>query len=470
MCTHIFLLRLNKKTCFVKIKKKKCVYTQKIMINRDFYLKQLINSRFNGFPKVITGIRRCGKSYLLNELYRRFLLLDGVEPGSIIQIDLDEAKNASLRNPFNLCKYVMDKTEGKERCYVFIDEIQKVFTVINPALTEGKTVLATEKDKEVVSFVDAVLEISNKKNIDLYITGSNSKRLSSDIVTDFRDKATNIHLQPLSFEEYYDYVQGDASSALNSYLEFGGMPLAVLKNGEAEKKQYLKQLFKLTYFKDILEHNKLKSSEVLDSLARILGECSGGLLNADKISRTYQSVLKEKIGRSTIEKYLSYFEDAFLISKVSRFDLKGRKEIGALRKYYFADPGLRNACIDFTFPDYGLCLENVIYNELVYHGYDVHTGVFAFFGKNKQGITIRKEGEVDFFAVKEIKRYYIQVADNRDDLKTRERETGPYRYLKDQVKKIVVLNQPLRECLDKDGNTIIGATDFLLKFLKDSDI
>ena len=434
------------------------------MIKRDKYLHQLIVNRDNGLPKVITGIRRCGKSYLLTEIYRNYLLEQGVPENNILLIELDDYRNSKYRDPLYLGDYIRACCKGKGRCYVFLDEIQMVYAIINPNLTEGRHVPTKNRDVQVITFVDVILGLSREKNIDLYVTGSNSRMLSTDIVTEFRDKAVNIHLAPLSFKEYYDYKGGPVSEALYAYMQFGGMPLAVLKE-ESEKKEYLKNLFQTTYFRDILEHNKLKKSESLDELCNIISTATGELLNAEKIANTYKSIKHEKLERQTIEKYLGFFTDAFLIREVRRYDLKGRKEIGALRKYYFTDTGLRNARLDFAFPDEGQIFENIIYNELLYQGYSVSVGTFDTVEKDAEGKSVRKTNEVDFFARKGIRQYYIQVSLDMTSATTRARELRPYFMLNDQVRKIAVINRPVRESLDENGFTIIGMEDFLLRFI-----
>ncbi len=434
------------------------------MIKRDKYLNQLISARNNGFPKVITGIRRCGKSYLLKEIYKEYLLNEGVSEDDILLLELDDDRNIKYRDPLYLGDYVRDYCSGRKKCYVFLDEIQKVYKLINPNLTEGKHIPARDGDNEVITFVDVVLGLSREKNIDLYVTGSNSKMLSSDIITEFRDKATNIALSPLSFEEYYGYVGGSATDAIYDYMQFGGMPLAVLKEND-DKKDYLKGLFETTYFRDIIEHNKLKKSESLDELCNIISASTGELLNTEKISNTYKSVKKDKIDKQTVEKYLNYFKDAFIIREAKRYDLKGRSEIGALRKYYFTDTGLRNARLNFAFPDEGQMLENIVYNELIYKGYTINIGSFDTIEKNKDGHSIRKTNEVDFFAKKGVKNYYIQVSADISNSETRAREIRPYLLLNDEVTKIIVINRPVKENKDEHGFTIIGVTDFLLNYL-----
>ncbi len=436
------------------------------MIKRDKYLNLLISNKENGFPKVITGVRRCGKSYLLKEIYKQYLLDQGVSENNILLIELDDDKNSRLHDPLELGIYVREQCKNKKMCYVFLDEIQEVYTIVNPNLTEGKHVLAKKNDEHVISFVNVILGLSREKNIDLYVTGSNSKMLSTDIITEFRDKAVNINLSPLSFEEFYNFKNGSAAEVFYEYMQFGGMPLAVLKENEDDKKDYLRNLFETTYFKDILEHNHLKRSESLDELCNIVSELTGQLLNSKKIADTYQSVKREAIDKETVEKYLDFYKDAFLLRQACRYDIKGRSEIGALRKYYFVDTGLRNARLNFVFPDEGQMLENIIYNELIYNGYTVNIGTFDSVEKDKSGKSIRKTYEVDFYAKKNNRSYYIQVADNIVGNKTRQREIKPYMLLHDETIKIIVINKPVNESRDENGYTVIGVTDFLLRYIK----
>ena len=435
------------------------------MIDRNVYLNKLIKSKENGFPKVITGIRRCGKSYLLKEIYKKYLLENGVKETNILILELDEEENSKYRDPIILGEYVRNFCKDKSMCYVFLDEIQKVISIVNPVLTNGEHIIAKSDDEEVISFVDVILGLSRKPNIDLYVTGSNSKMLSKDIITEFRDKATNISVYPLSFEEYYNYVGGSTTDAMFEYMQHGGMPLAVLKS-ENDKEEYLKGLFETTYFKDIIEHNKLYKSESLDELCNIISELTGSLLNSKKISDTFKSVKHEDIDKQTVDKYIDYFKDAFILREARRYDLKGREEIGALQKYYFIDTGLRNARLNFAFPDEGQMLENVVYNELIYNGYTVNVGTFETIEKSKEGKSIRITNEVDFYATKNKRRLYIQVSKDISNEKTMARELRPYHKLNDQIQKIVVINKPIKETFDKEGYTIIGVADFLLRFIK----
>lgn len=434
------------------------------MIKRDKYLKLLIENMNNGFPKVITGIRRCGKSFLLKVLFKNYLLENGILEENIIILELDDDKNIKYRDPIYLGEYIRSLCENKSKCIVIIDEIQLVYSIVNPNLTEGKHKLASPTDKQTVSFVDVILGLAREKNIDLYVTGSNSKMLSTDIITEFRDKAVNISITPLAFEEFYEYKGGSKTDALYEYMQYGGMPLAVLKN-DLEKEDYLKKLFELTYFKDIVERNKLRKSSSLDELCNILSAATGTLINTEKIANTYQSVKHEKIDKQTIEKYIELFRDSFIIREARRYDVKGRSEIGALKKYYFIDTGLRNARLNFAFADEGQMLENIIYNELLYHGYSVNIGTFDSIEKNREGKSIRKTNEIDFIAKKGIQQYYIQVSVDINNVKTREREIRPYFLLNDQIQKLIIINKPVKESLDENGFTIIGASEFLLNKL-----
>jgi len=435
------------------------------MIKRDKYLSKLIQNRDNGFPKIITGIRRCGKSYLLKEIYRSYLIENGVAEDHVFTIELDDDRNIRYRDPLYLGEYVRGYCKDKDTYYVFIDEIQLVYPIINPNLTDGRHVVAKKSDEQIITFVDVILGLSREKNIDLYVTGSNSKMLSADILTEFRDKAVNIQLQPLSFEEFYSYNGGSQLEALYEYMQYGGMPLAVLKNGE-ERKEYLKKLFELTYFKDIIEHNNLRRTSSLDELCNILSSSTGELLNAIKIANTYKSVKHEKIDAKTVESYIEYFIDSFILREARRYDLKGKSEIGALRKYYFQDTGLRNARLNFAFPDEGQMLENIVYNELVYNGFTVNVGTFDSIEKDSSNKSIRKTNEIDFFARKANRRYYIQVTADLSSVSTKAREIRPFMMINDQIQKIIVVNKPINETIDDSGFTIIGAPDFLLRLIK----
>ena len=436
------------------------------MIERNNYLDKLIKSKENGFPKVITGIRRCGKSYLLEEIYKKYLLNNGVNEENIIIIDLDDEENYDYYDPINLSNHVIELCDDNKMNYVFIDEIQNVVPIINPVFTNGKHVIAKPEDENVITFAKIVLSLSKKKNIDIYVTGSNSKMLSTDVQTEFRDKATNINVNPLSFEEYMNYTNLEEYRAINEYLTYGGMPLAVLKDTDEEKKEYLIKLFETTYFKDIIERYKFRKVEALDELCTLLSTCVGTLINSEKLSNTYKSKTKNKIDSETVTSYINAFKDSHIIREATRYDVKGKKIITSLKKYYFIDTGLRNARLNFSFLDESQMLENVVYNELVYNGYSVNVGTYDKIEKNKNNESIRRTYEIDFLATKGNRMYYIQVASDISSEETRNREIKPYISLNDQIQKIIVINKPINETRDLNGFTIIGITDFLLRFIK----
>lgn len=436
------------------------------MIERNNYLDKLIKSKENGFPKVITGIRRCGKSYLLEEIYKKYLLNNGVNEENIIIIDLDDEENYDYYDPINLSDHVIELCDDNKMNYVFIDEIQNVVPIINPVFTNGKHVIAKPEDENVITFAKIVLSLSKKKNIDIYVTGSNSKMLSTDVQTEFRDKATNINVNPLSFEEYMNYTNLEEYRAINEYLTYGGMPLAVLKDKEEEKKEYLIKLFDTTYFKDIIERYKFRKVEALDELCTLLSTCVGTLINSEKLSNTYKSKTKNKIDSETVTSYINAFKDSHIIREAMRYDIKGKKIITSLKKYYFIDTGLRNARLNFSFVDEGQMLENVVYNELVYNGYSVNVGTYDKVEKSKNNESMRRTYEIDFLATKGNRMYYIQVASDISSEETRNREIKPYISLNDQIQKIIVINKPINETRDLNGFTIIGITDFLLRFIK----
>ena len=431
------------------------------MIERPIYLQKLISSKNNGFPKVITGLRRCGKSYLLTDIYPRYLRSVGIDDDSILYIALDDDKNEELRDPIELGSRVRSLTADKNRqFYVFLDEIQKVFTIVNPKLTEGKHVLATDKDTEVISFVDVVLGLSREKNIDLYVTGSNSKMLSSDIITEFRDKATEIHVQPLSFAEYHAYSLKDTLADYFEYAMHGGMPLAVLKEGR-EKEEYLVSLFRKVYFKDILEHHRFRKDENLDEACTFLSQTAGQLLNVVKLAGRMQSEKKVSISKDAVSDYVDAFEDAFLIRKAERFDLKGGAMIGATRKYYFTDMGLRNARLGFAFPDMGQVMENIIFNELLYRGYQVSIGCFDVVEK-KKGESVRVSYEVDFYAKRPDGDLFIQACYSIGDANTKAREKRPFDLLRDSQRKVIVVADPIPPSKTEEGYDVLNIADFLL--------
>ncbi|MDY6322274.1 MAG: ATP-binding protein [Succinivibrio sp.] len=414
---------------------------------------------------MVTGIRRCGKSYLLKEIYAQYLKDSGVSTEAIIAIDLDDDKNTRLRDPLELGTAVRALCAGKHQCCVFIDEIQDVFPLITPALTGGAHVPAKKSDQETVTFTDTLLGLSQEKNLDLYITGSNSKMLASDIATQFRDKAVNISMAPLSFAEFHRFSGKSPSEDLCTYMRYGGMPLAVLKD-EDGKREYLKGLFEASYFPDIIERKHLRRSAALEELCDILAVTAGSLVNSGTLANAFKGAGHGQISKLTAEHYLGCLKDVFLLREARRFDLKERKEIGAQRKYYFCDTGLRNARLNFAFPDEGQMLENIIYNEMICNGFSVDVGTFDSVDKNHDGKSVRNRHEIDFYTTKGRRALYVQVCFDLANAQTRQRKIRPFFLLNDQVQKILVINRPVSESRDENGFTVIGVTDFLLRFLK----
>ncbi|MBQ7244173.1 MAG: ATP-binding protein [Bacilli bacterium] len=432
------------------------------MIERNKYLGQLIKAAGNGFPKVITGIRRCGKSYLLKEIYKKHLLESGVDEGHFILIELDDNVNAKLRNPLELSRCVREKVFGRDGVfYIVLDEIQRVFDIVNPELTDGEIVLAKKEDKEIISFVDVVMGLSSLPNVDLYVTGSNSKLLSKDIVTQFRDKATQIHMAPLSFAEYYNYIGGSKTEAFYEYLLHGGMPLAVLSDRK-QKEAYLEGLFATTYFKDILEHHGFQKQWALDDLADSLSSMVGKVINPERIANTLKSEGKTSLDPKTVQAYIDAFVDAFLLCGAPRYDVKGRSLIGAGKKYYFADTGLRNARLRFAFPDLGQLMENVVFNELLYRGYQVSIGVLPTVGKDPSGKSVRKDYEIDFIARKGYDALYIQIAQSVANPDVLKKELRPFDFVRGEAKNVLVVGDPVPETRNPDGTYLVGVADFLL--------
>jgi predicted AAA+ superfamily ATPase len=432
------------------------------MIPRDKYLGQLIMGMGNGFPKIVTGIRRCGKSYLLKEIFKSHLISLGVKEEQFLLVELDDDANANLRNPLTLSTFVREKAKGmQDTLYVVLDEIQRVFEIVNPELTGGRVVLAKKGDAQTISFVDVVMGLASVANIDLYVTGSNARMLSSDIVTQFRDKATQIHVAPLSFSEYYAHVGGAKSEALYEYLLHGGMPLAVLKQ-RSEKEEYLKGLYQTTYFKDILEHHGFQKDWALDELADALSSLVGKIITVEKIANTLRSAGKTSLDPKTVESYIDSFVDAFLLSEASRYDVKGRSLIGAGRKYYFTDTGLRNARLNFGFPDIGQLMENAVYNELLYHGYQVSVGMVPTVGKDKDGKSVRKDYEIDFVARKGYEALYVQICQSVTDPNVLKKELRPFDFVRGEAKNVLVIGDPIPETRNQDGTYVVGIADFLL--------
>ena len=425
------------------------------MYPREQYLKDIISKKDNGRIKIITGLRRSGKSVLLFQLYREWLLGEGVKEDQIIALALDILENARYRNPLELDKYVRDHmVDPKKRYYIFIDEIQFVSEIQNPYV---------DNEDAKITFIDVILGFMHMDNADVYVTGSNSKMLSSDILTQFRDRGDEIRVYPLSFAEFYNEYEGDKRGAWQDYYTYGGMPLATSLESHEEKSRYLKDLFDRTYIKDVLERHEIKNdTEVLDILLDVLASGIGSLTNPSKLANTFKSERQIGIGSETIEKYIGYFEESFLIEKAVRYDVKGRKYIGTPAKYYYTDLGLRNARLGFRQLEETHIMENVLYNDLIRRGMNVDVGVVEYNTKDADGKKIRKQLEVDFVVNQGGKRFYIQSALSIADPDKKEQEIESLKRIPDSFSKMVVVRDYLKPWLDENGITYVGIEQFLL--------
>lgn len=422
---------------------------------RKQYMDQLIRKKDNGRVKVITGLRRSGKSYLLFKLYRQYLLDSGIGEDQILGIALDEIDNAKYRNPFELNKVIKERiTDKRKRYYVFIDEIQFVSEVQNPYVDDPD---------EKITFIDVILGLMKIPNADIYVTGSNSKMLSSDILTQFRDRGDEIRVNPLSFAEVYENYQGDKRGAWRDYYTYGGMPQVWEMETHEERSHYLRELFSHTYIKDVLERHQVKNgAEVLEILLNVLASGIGSLTNPSRLANTFASERQIKIAPDTIDTYIGYFLDAFLIRKAERYDVKGRKYIKTPAKYYYSDPGLRNARLGFRQLEETHLMENILYNDLVRRGFDVDVGVVELNLKDASGKNIRKQLEVDFVVNRADERYYIQSALSIDDPGKKAQEIEPLIRIPDSFRKIVVVKDYIKPWKDEKGIQYVGIEDFLL--------
>lgn len=425
------------------------------MYPREQYLKEIISKKDNGRIKIITGLRRSGKSVLLFQLYREWLLGEGVKEDQIIALALDILENARYRNPLELDKYVRDHmVDPKKRYYIFIDEIQFVSEIQNPYV---------DNEDAKITFIDVILGFMHMDNADVYVTGSNSKMLSSDILTQFRDRGDEIRVYPLSFAEFYNEYEGDKRGAWQDYYTYGGMPLATSLESHEEKSKYLKDLFDRTYIKDVLERHEIRNdTEVLDILLDVLASGIGSLTNPSKLANTFKSERQIGIGSETIEKYIGYFEESFLIEKAVRYDVKGRKYIGTPAKYYYTDLGLRNARLGFRQLEETHIMENVLYNDLIRRGMNVDVGVVEYNTKDADGKKIRKQLEVDFVVNQGGKRFYIQSALSIADPDKKEQEIESLKRIPDSFSKMVVVRDYLKPWQDENGITYVGIEQFLL--------
>lgn len=425
-----------------------------MIIERKRYLDKLIKLRNNGQVKIITGIRRCGKSFLLNTIYRDYLMQDGVKKEQIIMLDLDDNLNARYRNPMELSKYLRSfvKDEHKQY-YILVDEIQKVKLVSNPYLPDEK-----------IGFVDVLNGLKNMPNVDVYVTGSNSKMLSTDIATEFRGRGDIIPLAPLTYDEFYAAYLGEKRFAWREYITYGGMPKILSIESHEDKALYLANLFNLIYIKDVIERNRLKTDEaVLDELLNVISSAVGSLTNPTKIADTFQTVKKIKIKNDTISRYLDCFVDAFVLHKALRYDIKGRAYIESPLKYYFSDIGLRNVKINFRQHEENHIMENVLYNELKARGFSVDVGVVPVRRKNEDGKIKQSQLEVDFVLNKGEKRYYIQSALSVAEEDKRLQEVNSLNRIDNSFTKIVIVKDDIFPWTDERGVQYINVEDFLLE-------
>lgn len=422
-------------------------------IRRDFYLDKLIKRKNNGLIKVITGIRRCGKSYLLNTIFYHHLLESGVDKRHIIRFAFDSADDLFLIgesliqiekekrgvNPEKFMAYIRTQIVDDEMYYLLLDEVQ------------------------LMDCFEAVLNsYLRKENIDVFVTGSNAKFLSKDIVTEFAGRGDEIHMYPLSFAEFMTVYQGDKYQGLSEYMLYGGIPLVVLRDGAGDKAAVLQNLFNEIYMQDIYKRNRIRNHGELEDLLNILSSAIGSLTNPEKLRNTFKTVKKSRITSATIKKYLACFEDSFLIESAQRYDIKGKSYIETPKKYYFSDLGLRNARINFRQFEQTHSMENVIYNELRMRGYSVDVGVIPIAEKNKDGKVVRKQLEVDFVCNLGSARYYIQSAYSLPDEEKRNQEIRPFRRIDDSFKKIVITGDVVPAHYDEFGILTVNIYDFLM--------
>lgn len=408
-------------------------------IRRDIYLKKLINRMHNGMIKVVTGIRRSGKSYLLFTIFKDYLLSEGVDEDHIISIELDRLENKKYRNPYVILEKIRSQLIDSKDYYIFLDEVQLLD-----------------------QFEDVLNSLLHIKNVDVYVTGSNSKFLSKDIITEFRGRGDEVHVYPVSFREYMTVFNGDKYEGWSSYVRFGGLPLTVTMNLDEQRVEYLTRLFEETYIKDIIERNHIEKKQELNDLINVLASGIGSLTNPSKIVATFNSVIQSDISLNTVRSYIEYLEDAFIISEANRYDVKGRKYIGTPLKYYFEDVGLRNARLGFRQVEETHLMENIIYNELRVRGFSVDVGVVMKRKRTKAGIQEKKQLEIDFIANQGSRRYYIQSAFSIPDEEKREQEKASLINVGDSFKKIIIVKDVVKPWHDDDGILTISLYDFLL--------
>lgn len=408
-------------------------------IRRDIYLNKLINRMHNGMIKVVTGIRRSGKSYLLFTIFKDYLLSEGVDEDHIISIELDRLENKKYREPYMILEQIKTQIIDSKDYYIFLDEVQ----------------LLDE-------FEDVLNSLLHIKNVDVYVTGSNSKFLSKDIITEFRGRGDEVHVYPISFREYMTVFNGDKYEGWSSYVRFGGLPLTVTMNSDEQRVEYLTRLFEETYIKDIIERNHIEKKQELNDLINVLASGIGSLTNPSKIVATFNSAIQSDISLNTVRSYIEHLEDAFIISEANRYDVKGRKYIGTPLKYYFEDVGLRNARLGFRQVEETHLMENIIYNELRVRGFSVDVGVVMKRNRTEAGVQEKRQLEIDFIANQGSRRYYIQSAFSIPDEEKREQEKASLINVGDSFKKIIIVKDVVKPWHDDDGILTISLYDFLL--------
>ena len=419
------------------------------VIKRDKYLQKIISKKDNGLIKVITGIRRCGKSYLLFTLYYNYLVKSGVDKDHIIVITLDDDENKEFRDPIKLSKYIREKIFDSKMYYILIDEVQ--YAITNNEL----------KNTDEIMLYNVLNGLMRLHNVDIYVIGSNSKMLTKDVLTAFRGRGDEVKIYPLTFKEYYDYVGGERFSTFEEYALYGGMPLILSKNNDEEKANYLKNLFTEVYFKDIVERYNIEFPDVLSELTDDLCSSIGSLTNANKIANTLKSPKKIKVSSLTIANYLEYLSESFLFNNAKRYDVKGKKYFEYPSKYYCADIGLSNARLNFRQLEETHIIENIIYNELLSRGYLVDVGVVEIV-EIKEGHRSKKQCEIDFVVNKGSKKYYIQSAVDVSDSEKLNTEIRPLKKTNDFFKKILITKTFMKPWYDEDGILHLSLYDFLL--------
>ena len=429
------------------------------MIKRDLYLNRLISKRKNGLVKIITGLRRCGKSYLLFNIFKDYLNSAGVDDDHIIRIALDKIAFDELRNPENLYNYILSRINDKEEFAIFIDEIQLSYKIKKNI--DASKVADDDQSLLYTTFYDVLNDLMDRKNLDIYVTGSNSRTLSKDVATNFRGRGSEIRLFPLSFSEYYEYCGLEKSDAWEEYMTFGGMPPVVLEENETEKTKYLKDLFSHIYMRDIKERYNLSNESLISELTDVIFSSSGSLTNPHKLANTMNSLNKSKISDHTVKNYLEHLEDSFIIQKAMRYDIKGKSYLDYPSKYYAADIGLRNARLNFRQQEKTHIMENIIYNELVSRGYSVDVGIIEV-SKTENGVQKRTKQEIDFIVNRGFNKTYIQSAFNIENEDKHSSEIRPLLSCGDFFKKIVVLNGNQKKTLGENGIVYIGVIPFLL--------